>query len=232
MQSFTKCKDGMMVVNHLRESSMHILAYDTDSHPLGAEMRDTQMTDRQLIALTLQGRAAAFDELVRKYQKRLHGALCRLLHNTEDAQDMVQEGFLLAYQSLHTFQQHSEFYTWLYRIAVNAAMTMKRRRRPVMGFNPRESESVYDKLTDNSRGSQPEHRLEDAERRTQLQQALSRLNPRDRTMLVMKDLEGQPYKTIAKRLGIPFGTVRSRLHRARIRLRRVYEELQGDPYLC
>lgn len=231
MQSINGCKIGMIVVNHLREPSMHIFVFDMDSHQLGAEMRHNQMTDRQLIALTLQGRAGAFDELVRRHQKRLHTALCRVLHHTEDAQDMVQEAFLLAYQSLGSFQQNSEFYTWLYRIAVNAAMTMKRRRRPLGGFNPTGGESVYDKLTDNSRGSQPEHRLEDAERTTQLHYALSRLAPRDRLMLVMKDLEGQPYKTIAKRLGIPFGTVRSRLHRARLRLRRVYEELEEDTYL-
>src|SRR5437868_8694434 len=91
--------------------------------------------DQQLIADCLQGRSAAFGELVRRYQDRLYNTVYRLLDNAEDAQDVVQEAFLHAYQSLDSFKGDSLYFTWLYRIAVNTAISLKRKRRVVLSID-------------------------------------------------------------------------------------------------
>src|SRR5258707_14054591 len=83
--------------------------------------------DSRLIADCLQGRSAAFGELVRRYQDRLFNTVHRLVDNAEDAQDVVQDAFLNAYQSLGSFKGDSQFFTWLYRIAVNTALSMNRK---------------------------------------------------------------------------------------------------------
>src|SRR5437868_13341308 len=88
--------------------------------------------DQQLIADCLQGRSAAFGELVRRHQDRLFNTVYRLLDNAEDAQDVVQDAFLSAYQSLDSFKGDSQFYTWLYRIAFNTAISLKRKQRVVL----------------------------------------------------------------------------------------------------
>src|SRR6516162_10423441 len=85
--------------------------------------------DHRLIADCLQGRTAAFGELVRRHQDRLFNTVYRLVDNAEDAQDVVQDAFLSAYQSLGSFKGDSQFFTWLYRIAVNTAISLKRKRR-------------------------------------------------------------------------------------------------------
>src|SRR5436190_8101184 len=87
------------------------------------------MDDRRLISECLKGRTAAFGELVRRYQDRLYNTVFRLLGNSEDAQDVVQDAFLNAYQSLRHFKGDARFFTWLYRIAFNAAISLKRKHR-------------------------------------------------------------------------------------------------------
>src|SRR5260370_23693650 len=91
--------------------------------------------DRRLIADCLKGRTAAFGELVRRYQDRLYNTVFRLVDNAEDAQDVVQDAFLNAYQSLDSFKGDSRFFTWLYRIAVNAAISLKRKRKGALSIH-------------------------------------------------------------------------------------------------
>src|SRR5437588_5411747 len=87
--------------------------------------------DQRLIAACLEGEQAAFGELVRRYQERLFHTVYRLVSNTEDAADVVQEAFLNAYQSLENFKGESLFFTWLYRIAINTAISWRRKQRPL-----------------------------------------------------------------------------------------------------
>src|SRR5262249_48222467 len=91
--------------------------------------------DQRLIAACLEGDTAAFSILVRRYQDRLYNTVYRLLDNAEDAQDVVQEAFLHAYQSLDSFKGDSLFFTWLYRIAVNTAISLKRKRRVILSID-------------------------------------------------------------------------------------------------
>ncbi len=176
--------------------------------------------DRRLISECLQGRTAAFGELVQRYQDRLYNTVYRLVGQAEDAQDVVQEAFLHAYQSLERFQGHSQFFTWLYRIAINSAISLKRKQRVALyvdrGRNPERSLS---EPADASEFSRPGHALEKAEQERRIQDALSRLSPEHRTVLILKDLEERKYEAIAEILQLPVGTVRSRLHRARLELR-------------
>ena len=88
--------------------------------------------DSRLIAECLEGRTAAYGELVRRYQDRLYNTLYRLLDNADDAQDVLQEAFLNAYVSLDTFKGDSQFFTWLYRIAFNAAISLRRKKQSTL----------------------------------------------------------------------------------------------------
>lgn len=180
--------------------------------------------DQRLIAECLRGATSAFGELVRRHQERLFHSVYRMVDNAEDARDVVQEAFLSAYQSLDSFKGDSLFFTWLYRIAVNTAISMKRKQRVVLSIDGgRDGEPTVDP-TDPSEESQPGHALEQAEQERRVQLALSRLSPEHRAVLVMKDMEGQKYEDMAEVLDVPIGTIRSRLHRARLELREILEQ--------
>jgi RNA polymerase sigma-70 factor (ECF subfamily) len=175
--------------------------------------------DHRLIADCLGGDTAAFGELVRRYQDRLYSTAYRLVGNAEDAQDVVQDSFLNAYQSLDSFKGDSRFFTWLYRIAVNTAISHKRKQRVVLSIDGgRHGENNVQPM-DVSEYSRPGEALERADEERRIQHALSRLSPEHRAVLVLKDMEGQKYEAMAEVLQVPIGTIRSRLHRARAELR-------------
>lgn len=180
--------------------------------------------DRKLISQCLGGRTAAFGELVRRYQDRLFNTVLRLVDNPDDAQDVVQDAFLSAYLSLDTFKGDAQFFTWLYRIAMNAAISQKRKRRVMVGIETGANGEMMHEPIDESVFSQPGEAIEKQEDERQLQEALRKLSPDHRAVLVLKDIEGQKYEVIAEIMEIPIGTVRSRLHRARLELRDLIEK--------
>jgi RNA polymerase sigma-70 factor (ECF subfamily) len=148
--------------------------------------------------------------------------------NAEDALDVVQETFLNAYQALDGFKGDALFFTWLYRIAVNTAISLKRKQRVVLSYDAaRNGEGVEPQ--DESEYSQPGTNLERAEEERRIQEALNRLSPEHRAVLIMKDMEGQKYEMMAEILGVPIGTIRSRLHRARAELRELLEQAEEAP---
>jgi len=184
--------------------------------------------DHRLIAASRKGDTAAFGELVRRYQDRLFNTVYRLLDNADDAQDVVQDAFLNAYQSLDGFKGDSQFFTWLYRIAVNTAISHKRRQRLTLSIDGgRNGEGRVEPL-DTSEASRPGYALEQGEEERRVQRALNRLSAEHRAVLVMKDMEGQKYEAMAEVLGVPIGTIRSRLHRARSELRELLEQEETD----
>ncbi len=181
--------------------------------------------DAQLISQALAGQTSAFGQLVQKYQDRLYNTVVHVAGNAEDAKDVVQEAFVQAFLKLESFQGASAFYTWLYRIAFNVAATHRRRRASV---RTAEQAAIADGLTRGSEASMqaaegPSDRLEREERCRQVRDAISRLAEEYRVVLVLREMEGYCYETIAEVLDLPVGTVRSRLHRARMQLR---EELK------
>ena len=181
--------------------------------------------DHRLIADCLQGRTAAFGELVRRYQDRLYHCVYRLVDNAEDAQDVVQDAFLNAYQSLGRFKGDAQFFTWLYRIAFNTAISLKRKQRVALALKTSRTGAGAAEPLDTSESSRPEHSLEKADQERQVQQALNRLSVEHRTVLILKDMEGQKYEAMAEILQVPVGTIRSRLHRARLELRELLRRM-------
>jgi RNA polymerase sigma-70 factor (ECF subfamily) len=145
--------------------------------------------------------------------------------NAEDAYDVVQDAFLNAYQSLDSFKGDSLFFTWLYRIAFNTAISLRRKQRTVLSLHANPNGEGSLEPPDDSEYSRPGRALEQAEEERRVQRALNRLSPEHRAVLILKDMEGQKYETMAEILQVPIGTIRSRLHRARSELR---EWLQQD----
>ncbi len=181
--------------------------------------------DRRLIADCLQGDSAAFGELVRRYQDRLYNTVLRLVDHPEDAQAVVQDAFLQAYQALGGFKGDSQFFTWLYRIAMNTAISWKRKQRVTLRMHGgRDEGGGTVEPVDPSEWSQPGYALDQAERERTIRQALSRLSPEHRAVLILKDMEGQKYEDMAEVLQVPIGTIRSRLHRARLELRELLKQ--------
>jgi len=179
--------------------------------------------DHRLIAECLGGKTASFGELVRRYQDRLYNTVYRLMENAEDAQDVVQEAFINAYQSLDSFKGDALFFTWLYRIAVNTAISHRRKKRVLARISSRKDDGLMEPA-DPSDLSRPGYAMEQAEQEQKVHRAIARLSPEHRAVLVMKELEGQKYEEMAEALGVPIGTIRSRLHRARLELRELLEQ--------
>ncbi|MBY0229417.1 MAG: sigma-70 family RNA polymerase sigma factor [Gemmataceae bacterium] len=165
--------------------------------------------------------------MVRRHQDRLFTSVLRLVDSTEDAQDVVQEAFLHAYQALESFKGDAQFFTWLYRIAMNAAISLRRKKKPVARIVGPDGEPVVDPA-DESAGNRPSDALEQAEQGSTVRRALAKLSAEHRAVLVMKDMEELKYEEMAEALGVPVGTIRSRLHRARLELREILEREEAN----
>jgi RNA polymerase sigma-70 factor, ECF subfamily len=178
--------------------------------------------DNSLIVACRAGRTEAFGVLVQRYQDRLYPTMLRLTGSTEDALDLLQDAFLRAFEKLDKFQGESSFYTWVYRIAVNLALSGRRRRKVTLRLTLPDHDAIDPQ--DESSLSDPTLPLELAERDELIQAALNALADDHRAVVVMKEFDGLRYEEIASILEVPVGTVRSRLHRARLDLR---ERLKG-----
>jgi RNA polymerase sigma-70 factor (ECF subfamily) len=180
------------------------------------------MDDRLLIELTLNGDRTAFDRLVLRYQDRLYGSLVHVLGDQADAQDVAQEAFIQAYRNLKGFRGQSAFYSWLYRIALNSSFSLRRRRRPTLSIDRQRELLGVDAVDPAGR---PECVLEQQEEIALVRQALSDLPEEYRAILVLREFDRHEYEEIAEILNVAIGTVRSRLHRARLQLKERLEEL-------
>ncbi len=175
--------------------------------------------DQQLIEDCLAGRNEAFGELVVRYQDRLFHTLLYVTGAADRAHDVAQDAFVHAFTKLSTFRGESAFYSWLFRIAMNAAVTRKRRDRRMSASLDAARENSGHEPTDAHPYSQPSHSLEVSERQALVRAAIAELSEEYRTVLVLKEMEDMRYEEIAEIVGCPIGTVRSRIHRARSELR-------------
>ncbi len=182
--------------------------------------------DAQLIVGALAGDSSAFGQLVTRYQDRLYNSLVHVVGSTDLAYDAVQDAFVQAFVKLDTFEQASAFYTWLYRIAFNMAISRRRRDKPTVSVEQAREELGHEPA---DRGAGPADRLERHERACQVQAGLGRVSQEHRAILVLREVDGCAYEEIAEILGLPVGTIRSRLHRARMQLREQLKDvLQED----
>ncbi len=181
--------------------------------------------ESQLIERALQGDRAAFTRLVELNQDRLFASMRQITGSTDEAEEVVQEAFIRAFMKLDTFQRNSQFFTWLYRIAFNSALTRKRRKRAKVSLDHyRESSGL--EVTDTSDGvDEPMLRRE---RIQMVRQAIDTLSDDHRSILVLREMQDQSYEDIAEILNISIGTVRSRLSRARAQLKTALEAMQRE----
>jgi RNA polymerase sigma-70 factor (ECF subfamily) len=186
---------------------------------------DAGIDDVRLIAATLAGDRAAFGRLVRHHQDRLFNTLMHVTGSREDAEDVVQDTFVQAFARLERFEQRAQFYTWIYRIAFNIWATYRRRRRPQLSIDGARDGAG---ITLSDRTEAPPIQLERREQISLVRSALAALAEDARTILVLREIDGCCYEEIAEILSLPVGTVRSRLHRARLQLKRQLEEVLKD----
>ena len=183
-----------------------------------------ECADTTLIQRWQDGDADAFDELYSQHAPAIYRLGWAMLQQTQAAEDVVQEAFVQAYLKLGSFEGKSAFYTWLYRIAFHAAIDRTRSRRYGLA---RTVGGLGDLSEATDRGEGPAERLDRQERERLVRQAISRLDEDHRAVLVLREMDGCCYETIAEILNVPIGTVRSRLHRARLQMRELLQEQLG-----
>lgn len=184
-------------------------------------------TDEYWVERYLAGEASAFDHLVQSTQGRLFASILRIVGSRDEALDVLQETYLKVFRNIHKFERGCTFYTWVYRIAVNQSISHKRKRRMPslsLGRSDHENGHDLDPADPNSEISTLDNLLID-ERNVFIEKALNSLPPAQRAVLVMCDYDDLRYDEIAEVLGMPIGTVRSRIHRAREELRKKLEPI-------
>ena len=171
--------------------------------------------EREFVLAAQRGQSTAFSELVRMHERRAYAVARAIVINHEDAEDAVQDGFLHAYRALDRFLPDQAFGAWLHRIVANAALDTTRRRK--VRDADELPETVASPFRDPAEGS---------ELRSRLRAALETLPARQRSVIVLHDVEGFKHSEIGKILSIPEGTARSDLHYARSQLRAILGEVR------
>lgn len=186
----------------------------------------SQNDDKRLVADAKSGRLEAFDQLVLRHQQMVFAVALRMLGDYDEAADVAQDAFVRAYQSLASFRGESKFSTWLVSITMNLCRNRRRwwgRRKKVIvastddPVEAGEAATLGQQLEDP--GPSPSDIAQRRERQHQLMQALQRLDAIHRSVVVLRDIEGNSYEEIAEALACEVGTVKSRLNRARAQLR-------------
>lgn len=195
----------------------------TASPPAGFSREDPlerRAEDERLVARLRAGEVDAFEKLYRRHAPAIFGLVLRMLQNRADAEDLLQEIFLQAYDKLPTFEGRSAFGTWLYRMAVNRCLDHLRSR----GAKER---SRTDPLTP----SLPAALFPGGTRRLELERAIGELPPSSRAAFLLHDVEGYDHKEVGEMLGIAVGTSKSLVHRARTKLRARLKPASGKETL-
>ena len=191
-------------------------------------MNSSEVTDRTLVLRAQRGERAAFGELVTRYMQRAYYTALGLVGNHDDALDLSQEAFARAFRARATIDAERPFFPWLYqiirRLCFNHTRDQRSRRQKLERVG-----SWLEETTMGVRPLSPERAAERAELRERVAAAIDRLAEREREALVLREFEGLRYREIAELLGIPIGTVMSRLYRARRSLAREIEKAWGRP---
>lgn len=175
--------------------------------------------DQTLVAQTLAGRREAFGTLVERYDRAIYHLAYRTLRDQEEARDAAQEAFFKAYRSLHTFKPGAKFSTWLFAIAYHGCCDRLSRRK-------RFSSEELPERADTAAGPESEAIASDEARR--LRAAIAELPEKYRSVITLYHLQGRQYEEIAQVLGVPMGTVKTHLFRAKEQLRRILNEQAAE----
>ena len=190
--------------------------------------------DAEIVSFCKKGNVDAFEELVRKHQKKMLNIAFRMIGNYEDACEIVQDAFVSAYKAIKHFEEKARFSTWLYTIVVNLS---RNRLNQLKIKNSREAFSMDDPvLTDSSElavelaSSEPSvlERLEKRDVQKKVQACIDSLDSEFKEVIILRDMQGFSYDEISDMLKMPGGTVKSRLFRAREMLRDCLKRVMGD----
>jgi RNA polymerase sigma-70 factor (ECF subfamily) len=165
-----------------------------------------------------------FESLVQDYKNRIFSYVCRLTHDSPDAEDITQEVFIRVYQSMHAFRHDAAVDTWLYRIATNLVIDRFRREKRAPQWVPvpgeKDQEETAWEIPSTSREGNPQEAAQLNELQGNVQKAIRSLPAKLRAVVVLHDMEGFSYEEVAQSVGCPVGTVKSRLFNARLLLRK------------
>jgi len=180
----------------------------------------TEAKDRELVDRFARGESGAFDTIVQRYEQRVYAIALRMTGNPEDARDTMQEVFISALRALRSFRGDAQLSTWLHRVTVNASLDALRKRsrhttRPIEEAGEHPSDDIS-----------PDDAAARAARAAEVQRALLQVSDEHRAVLVLHDLQDMDYAETAAALDIPVGTVKSRLHRARLEMARLLGHLR------
>ena len=181
-------------------------------------------TDEELVAAFQDGDAAAFDALVGRWDRKIHGAIYRIVGADDDARDLCQEAFLKAYRGLGTFKREARFSSWLYQIALNVCRDRLRRRRGKIAVSLDEVEEARDGGLRAATPS-PLDLVEARDLRHLVADAMATLRAEEREVVILKEYQELTFPEIAEALEVPLSTVKTRLYRGLAQLR---HELEGQ----
>lgn len=195
----------------------------------GPELEEVHDTDEDLVNAVKAGDHAAYRGLVEKYQERIFTMIYGMVRNREQAQDLTQETFVRGFRRLDSFRQDAKFYTWVYRIAKNVSIDYIRRR------NRRDERSWEDQveinrdgqISESHRSVLPSKALERKQIYGAIMDAVEKLSPEHRQVLLLRELEGMSYTEMAEVCDVPAGTIMSRLYTARRKMRDLLKQEHG-----
>jgi RNA polymerase sigma-70 factor (ECF subfamily) len=191
-----------------------------------------KLTDQEIVVLARQGREAAYRELIGRYQRPVFSLIYRLLRDREKSEDLAQETFIKVLNALDRYDPTYKFSSWIFKIAHNTSIDHLRKKEPftlsLEGSPHAESQSEIEASTVQAISTEetPEDYTASRELGATLDQAIGRLRPEYRTAIIMCHVEGRPYEEIAEVMGVPLGTVKTYIHRARNELKKTLEHLR------
>lgn len=185
--------------------------------------------EEKLVKKAAKGDTAAFEQLVLMYQKKVYSMALRMTGNPEDAQDLAQEAFLRVYRSLPGFKGEAKFSTWLYRIVSNLCIDFGRRKKSVISIYTQDESGEERELVIEDESYSPEKEYDKAETAEIINRAVMMLSEQHREIFLMRELYGLSYSEIAKATGLEDGTVKSRIFRAREKLRDILSSSGNIP---
>ena len=175
------------------------------------------MNEKELIARLQARDVAAFEELIRQYEKKVYSLCSRICVNAEDAEEAAQDALLALWRGIDRFRQESSLSTWIYRLASNACIDLMRRKKKGAGSVSLDDEELFVDAVDPA--PQPHEEAERRETQRLLQEGLLSLPAEYRSILLLREIEGLSYSEISAALDLELGTVKSRISRGRTLLR-------------
>lgn len=189
-------------------------------------------TDQEVVVLARAGRDAAYRELIRRYERPVFSLIYRMVRDRELAEDLAQETFVKALNAIESYRPEFKFSSWIFKIANNAAIDQLRRRGldtlSLDGSPNAETADAIEAtaLQISDRSESPLEEMEARELGGAIEIAIAKLRPEYRACILLRHVEGRPYEEIAEMLGLPLGTVKTYIHRARNELRLALEDLR------